>query len=55
MTPLSYDALEFAAPFGSGQCAEGLVAIAQNTLRILTVEKLGQLFNSSVIPLRCAA
>ena len=29
-----------------------MVAIASNTLRILTVDKLGELFNQTAIPLR---
>lgn len=33
LTPLSYAALEFAAGFSSEQCPEGIVAIAENTLR----------------------
>uniref|UniRef100_A0A7S2F9J7 DNA damage-binding protein 1 n=1 Tax=Octactis speculum TaxID=3111310 RepID=A0A7S2F9J7_9STRA len=52
MTPLSYDVLEHAANFASEQCPEGMVAIASNTLRILTVERLGEVFNQTNIPLR---
>ena len=52
ITPLSYEALEYAANFTSEQCSEGVVAIAGNTLRILTIERLGQLFNQQQIPLR---
>lgn len=37
MTPLSYDALDHVSTFASEQCPDGLVAIAANTLRILTV------------------
>lgn len=33
LTPLSYDALDFASGFSSEQCPEGIVAIASNTLR----------------------
>ncbi|CAJ0575385.1 unnamed protein product, partial [Mesorhabditis spiculigera] len=45
LTPLSYQSLEFASAFASEQCAEGVVAITENTLRILAVEKLGGSFN----------
>ncbi|EFO25190.1 hypothetical protein LOAG_03297 [Loa loa] len=51
LTPLSYAALEFAAGFSSEQCPEGIVAIAENTLRILSLEKLGAVFNHVVHPL----
>ena len=37
MTPLSFDALDHVSTFASEQCPDGLVAIAANTLRILTV------------------
>ncbi|KAF9434587.1 Splicing factor 3B subunit 3 [Entomortierella beljakovae] len=51
LNPLSYDALEFAASFTSEQCSEGVVAIAGNELKIFTIEKFGQVFNESAIPL----
>ncbi|KAK0426014.1 hypothetical protein QR680_009503 [Steinernema hermaphroditum] len=51
LTPLSYTALEYAASFSSEQCAEGVVAIAENTLRILVLEKLGAVFNEVEYPL----
>lgn len=52
LTPLSYKSLEFAAGFCSDQCAEGIVAIAENTLRIIAVEKLGASFNQLSFPLK---
>ena len=53
MTPLSYETLEFAASFSSDQCAEGVVvAAAGDALRIFTIERLGETFNETVIPLR---
>lgn len=51
LTPLSYDLLEYASGFASEQCPEGIVAIAANTLRILSFEKLGNVFNSQTLPL----
>ncbi|UYV63982.1 SF3B3 [Cordylochernes scorpioides] len=51
LTPLSYEALEYASGFSSEQCPEGIVAISANTLRILALEKLGAVFNQVSIPL----
>eukprot|EP00238_Polyblepharides_amylifera_P001957 CAMPEP_0196584476 /NCGR_PEP_ID=MMETSP1081-20130531/47156_1 /TAXON_ID=36882 /ORGANISM="Pyramimonas amylifera, Strain CCMP720" /LENGTH=1211 /DNA_ID=CAMNT_0041905687 /DNA_START=221 /DNA_END=3856 /DNA_ORIENTATION=- len=52
LAPLSYEALEYAAPFASQQCPEGMVAIAQSSLRIVTVERLGETFNQTSCKLR---
>eukprot|EP01087_Luapelamoeba_hula_P013056 TRINITY_DN3708_c0_g1_i1.p1 TRINITY_DN3708_c0_g1~~TRINITY_DN3708_c0_g1_i1.p1 ORF type:complete len:1235 (+),score=206.04 TRINITY_DN3708_c0_g1_i1:98-3802(+) len=52
LTPLSYTPLEFATNFASPQCPEGIVATAQGTLRVLTPEKLGEVFNQDEIKLR---
>ncbi|KAJ6801697.1 splicing factor 3B subunit 3-like [Iris pallida] len=52
LTPLSYETLEFAASFSSDQCAEGVVAVAGDDLRIFTIDRLGETFNETVIPLR---
>merc|ERR1712127_712801 len=52
MTPLSYELLEHCSPFNSEQCPEGVVCISENTLRIVMLEKLGELFNQTVVPLR---
>jgi splicing factor 3B subunit 3 len=49
--PLSYETLEYASSFASEQCPEGLVAIAQNTLRILAIERLGEVFHQQSIEL----
>lgn len=51
LTPLSYETLEYASGFSSEQCAEGIVAISTNTLRILALEKLGAVFNQITFPL----
>ncbi|KAJ2142364.1 pre-mRNA-splicing factor rse1 [Coemansia sp. RSA 678] len=51
VTPLSYDALDYAAGFTSDQCAEGLVCIASNTLRILSIDRPDAIFNHAAIPL----
>lgn len=52
LTPLSYETLEYAASFSSDQCAEGVVAVAGAALRVFTIERLGETFNETVIPLR---
>lgn len=53
ITPLSYETLENASSFCSEKCPEGgIVAISGNTLRIITVERLGENFTHKVMPLR---
>jgi splicing factor 3B subunit 3 len=51
-TPLSYEMLDSGSSFSSEQCPEGIVAIADNTLRIVSVEQLGGVFNQASIPLK---
>jgi len=51
LTPLSYVPLEHACFFTSEQVPEGIVSISANTLRIFTIEKLGEMFNQTEIPL----
>ncbi|KAJ7522261.1 hypothetical protein O6H91_18G003700 [Diphasiastrum complanatum] len=52
LTPLSYETLEYAASFSSDQCAEGVVAVAGDALRVFTIERLGETFNQTIMPLR---
>lgn len=52
LTPLSYETLEYAASFASDQCAEGVVSVAGDALRVFTIERLGEAFNETAIPLR---
>ena len=52
LAPLSYEALEHAADFTSDQCPEGVVAVAGSTLRIVSVERLGDAFNQTSCKLR---
>ncbi|EFJ13812.1 hypothetical protein SELMODRAFT_181612 [Selaginella moellendorffii] len=52
LTPLSYETLEYAASFSSDQCAEGVVAVAGEALRVFTIERLGETFNQTSIQLR---
>lgn len=51
LTPLSYDPLDYASNFRSEQAAEGMVVISKNTLRIISVERLGTVFNTMKSPL----
>ncbi|KAJ6220955.1 hypothetical protein RDWZM_006767 [Blomia tropicalis] len=51
LTPLSGETLEYASGFSSEQCPEGIVAILSNTLRILSLENLGNVFNQRSYPL----
>ena len=51
LVPLSYQTLEHASSFRSEQCMEGIVAIAGDTLRILALERLGNMFNAVRMPL----
>ncbi|KAF8564203.1 hypothetical protein P879_08613 [Paragonimus westermani] len=52
LIPLSYEALEYASGFSSEQCPEGIVAICENSLRIMALEKLGAVFNQTSYPLQ---
>ncbi|KAM0044830.1 putative transcription factor WD40-like family [Helianthus debilis subsp. tardiflorus] len=52
LTPLSYETLEYAASFSSDQCAEGVVAVAGDALRVFTIERLGETHNETAIPSR---
>jgi len=52
VTPLSYESLSNASPFSSERCPEGVVAIAENTLRIISVERLGEQFTQQVLATR---
>ena len=51
LTPLSYETLEYAASFSSDQCAERVVAVSGDAFRIFTIERLGETFNETAIPL----
>lgn len=47
-TPLSYEALDDCSGFSSEQCPEGFCAVTNGTLRILSLERLGEAFNQKV-------
>ena len=51
-SPLSYETLEAAAPFSTAAVPEGIVAIAGNTLRIFTLDRLGEALNQRSLSLR---
>lgn len=50
--PLSYDGLEYGTDITSEIFGKGMVGIIGNSLRILTIEHLGGLFNETSYPLR---
>lgn len=52
LTPLSYIPAECASGFASEQCNEGFVTTTENILRIITVERLGEVFNSQQVQLK---
>ena len=45
MTPLSYETLDYASGFESNVCEEGIVGITGSIMKIITPEKLGEMFN----------
>lgn len=45
--PRRYEPLEYASSFSSDQVPEGIVAIARDSLRILSLERLGAVFNTT--------
>lgn len=49
VTPISYEALQNVCAFNSSQCSEGVVAICENSLRILKIENLGEQFTQHVV------
>ncbi|QDZ20127.1 subunit 3 of splicing factor 3B [Chloropicon primus] len=52
LTPISYEGLSHATHFSSEQCPEAIVGVAQTSLRILVIEHLGDVFNSSACGLK---
>lgn len=50
--PISYESLEYAADFSSKVCPDAIVAVAGNTLRIISMENLGEMFNQTSMPLQ---
>ena len=52
MTPLSYEPLDCAAGLSQQLCEEGIVGIAGKIMKIISTEKLGEMFSQQVFPLR---
>ena len=50
-TPLYYEPLHYVSNFCSEICPEGLVGLVDNSLRIIAIDKLGELFNQRQVPL----
>ncbi|KAL9103814.1 MAG: hypothetical protein Q9163_001168 [Psora crenata] len=51
LTPLNFPALAWASNFSSEQCVEGVVGIESQSLRIFSIEKLGNSLLQESIPL----
>lgn len=51
-TMLNMSAIDYASSFSSEICQEGIVALSNNTLKIFSIERLGEVFNQSVLNLR---
>lgn len=49
---MSYESLEQATSFSSSQCSEGIVGIKDNEIRILSVERLGEMFTQKIMHTR---
>jgi splicing factor 3B subunit 3 len=52
LTPLSCETLTSASSFVSEQCPEGIVALSGETMKILTLDQLGDTFNQQKTQLR---
>eukprot|EP01104_Vermistella_antarctica_P018274 TRINITY_DN670_c0_g1_i2.p1 TRINITY_DN670_c0_g1~~TRINITY_DN670_c0_g1_i2.p1 ORF type:complete len:1189 (-),score=349.07 TRINITY_DN670_c0_g1_i2:263-3829(-) len=52
LTPISYPTLAGADTFCSEQCRDGIVGVSENTLRIVSIDRVGEEFNQIRIPLR---
>jgi len=55
ISPLSYELFDYVASLNSPQVTEGIVAISGTTLRVLTIEKLGDVYNQQVHELPASA
>lgn len=52
LSPLTFEAFDHATAFSSPQFKEAILTITANELRILTLEKLGDVYNQQEIPLQ---
>lgn len=51
LVPIDYEALDYGTGFSTEQCPQGIVSVAGNTLRILTLGNLGKQFHQGVVAL----
>lgn len=49
---MAFDTLEYATGFSSEQCPEGIVAVKGNSLHIVSVDNLGNMFEYCGSPLK---
>jgi splicing factor 3B subunit 3 len=52
LVPITYEALDYGTGFSTEHCPQGIVSVSGNTLRIITLGKLGKLFNQGIVPLK---
>ncbi|KAG9509541.1 Splicing factor 3B subunit 3, partial [Fragariocoptes setiger] len=52
LVPLKYERLEHVSCFSSNDVPEGIVAVTENTLRVLVLDQLGVVFNQQCFPLQ---
>ena len=55
ISPLSIEEVKNVAPFSSLQCKEGMIGIFGSSLKIFSVDKLGEMFNQVSMPLMYTA
>lgn len=48
LSPLSYEAFDYAASFTSPEVKEGIIAISGTTLRVLSLDRLGDVYNQQL-------
>lgn len=51
-TILNYGVIDYASSFSSEICAEGIVALSGNALKIFSIERLGEVFSQNICNLR---
>eukprot|EP00003_Mantamonas_plastica_P007341 TRINITY_DN1616_c0_g1_i10.p1 TRINITY_DN1616_c0_g1~~TRINITY_DN1616_c0_g1_i10.p1 ORF type:complete len:1073 (-),score=445.40 TRINITY_DN1616_c0_g1_i10:154-3372(-) len=52
MNPVSTEPFEFVTSMNTSSCPDGIVAITDNIMRIMTLDRLGEQFNQVAVPLK---